>query len=553
VSWSLALPLRRARLARGRLASPAVSAVRPVSPPQPTSAAPPAAAPSLRDWVGVLAMVFGLFMAIMDVQIVTSSLTQIQGGLSASPDEISWVQTAYLIADVVMVPLSGTLSRLLSTRVLFVSATLGFTAASALCATATSLPQMILYRAMQGFSGGAITPSVFPVVYTKFRGPQLATVMVLISLILNLSSTLGPTIGGFLTDTFSWHWLFLVNIVPGIAVAVMVWLLIDIDKPDRSLLRYFDIYGLVLMAVFLGCLEYALEEGPRWDWLSDDTILAAVVISSVASVLFFWRVLTYRQPIVDLRAFTNRNFALGSFYTFIVGTGLYGATYLIPLFLAQVRGYSSLQIGEIVVVTGLAQMVMSPFSTHIARNLDLRIMLAIGMGLFAFAMYLTAGLTNQASFAELFVPQAVRGVALMFCYLPANLIALGTLTPDKLKNAAGLYNLTRDLGGAIGLAVLGTVMSNRLHFHWNRLIEDVNPARPAVQHFLDMQANRLAPMISGDAGHAAVQLLAAAVQREALVLTYNDVLLLLGVAFAFGLLLMPLVKNPRGVLTADRH
>lgn len=525
----------------------------PTEKPGIASAAPSQSSPSLRDWVGVLAMVFGLFMAIMDVQIVTSSLTQIQGGLSASPDEISWVQTSYLIADVIMVPLSGSLSRLLSTRVLFVSATLGFTAASALCASATSLSQMILYRALQGFSGGAITPSVFPVVYTKFRGPQLATVMVMISLILNLSSTLGPTIGGFLTDTFSWHWLFLVNIVPGIGVAVVVWLLIDIDKPDRSLLRYFDIYGLVLMAGFLGCFEYALEEGPRWDWLSDDTIFAAVVVSSIASVLFFWRVLTYRQPIVDLRTFTNRNFALGSFYTFIVGTGLYGATYLIPLFLAQVRGYSSLQIGEIVVVTGLAQMAMSPFSTHIARNLDLRVMLAIGMGLFAFAMYLTAGLTNQASFTELLVPQVVRGMALMFCYLPANLIALGTLTPDKLKNAAGLYNLTRDLGGAIALAALGTVMTDRLHFHWTRLIEDINPARPAVQHFLEMQTNRLDPLINGDSSHAALQLLAGAVQREALVLTYNDALMLLGVAFAFSLVLMPLVKNPRTVLTADRH
>ena len=550
MSWALVSPLRRVRVAVRR---PVAVAPKPAPTATPAPAETPAQVPRLRDWIGILAMVFGLFMAIMDVQIVTSSLTQIQGGLSASPDEISWVQTAYLIADVVMVPLSGTLSRLLSTRVLFVTATLGFTAASALCATATSLSQMILYRALQGFSGGAITPSVFPVLYTKFRGPQLATLMVLISLILNLSSTLGPTIGGFLTDTFSWHWLFLVNIVPGIAVAIMVWLLIDIDKPDWSLLRYFDISGLVLMALFLGCLEYALEEGPRWDWLSDDAILAAVVVSSIASVLFFWRVLTYHQPIVDLRTFTNRNFALGSFYTFIVGTGLYGATYLVPLFLAQVRGFSSLQIGETVVVTGLAQMAISPFTTHIARNIDLRIMLALGMGLFAVAMYLTAGLTNQASFTELLVPQALRGVALMFCYLPANLIALGTLAPDKLKNAAGLYNLTRDLGGAIGLALLVTAMNDRLHFHWNRLIEDINPARPAVQQFLDTQMHRFDGMISGDPMQAATKLLAATVQREALVLTYNDVLMLLGVAFAVGLVLMPLVKNPRSALTADRH
>ena len=248
MSWASALPLRRSRLGREPAAPPNPAPARSAELPSPASTTP-AQEPRLRDWIGVLAMVFGQFMAIMDVQIVTSSLTQIQGGLSATSQEISWVQTAYLIADVVMVPMSGTLSRLVSTRVMFVVATLGFTAASALCATATSLSGMILFRAMQGFCGGAMTPAVFPVVYTKFRGPQLASLMVLISLILNLSSTLGPTIGGFLTDTFSWHWLFLVNIVPGILVALVVWATIDIDKPELSMLRNFDVTGLILMAI----------------------------------------------------------------------------------------------------------------------------------------------------------------------------------------------------------------------------------------------------------------------------------------------------------------
>jgi len=445
------------------------------------------------------------------------------------------------------------LSRLLSTRVLFVTAALGFTASSALCATATSLGQMILFRAMQGFSGGAMTPTVFPVVYTKFRQPHLATIMVVISVILNLSSTLGPTIGGYLTDTFSWHWLFLVNIVPGIGVAIAVWLAIDIDKPELSLLRHFDLCGLILMALFLGCLQYALEEGPRWDWLADGSIRAAVIVSSIASAFFFWRVLTYHQPIVDLRAFTNRNFAFGSFYTFVVGTGMYGTTYLIPLFLAQVRGFSSLQIGETVVVAGLAQMAMSPFSAHLARKMDLRLMLSCGIGLFAVSMYLTAGLTNQAGFVELFVPQVVRGVALMMCYLPANLIALSSVPQDKLKNAAGLYNLTRDLGGAIALATIGTVMNNRLHFHWNRLIEDINPARPEVQHFLDMRTNHFDGLIPGDAGRAALKLLANLVQREALVLTYNDVIMLIGGVFVAALFVMPLVRRPRTTPVSPGH
>ena len=552
MTWTLASPLRRARVTRR-----AEVATRPkpevVPAPTPNAAKAQAPLPTLRDWLGVLAMVVGLFMAIMDVQIVTSSLTQIQGGLSASPDEISWVQTSYLIADVVMVPLSGTLSRLLSTRVLFVTAALGFTGASALCATATSLGQMILYRAMQGFSGGAMMPLVFPVIYTKFRMPQLATIMVLISLILNMSSTLGPTIGGFLTDTWSWHWLFLVNLAPGIVVAVTVWLLIDIDTPEWSLLRHFDLSGLVLMALFLGCLQYALQEGPRWDWLSDDTIFAAVVVSSIASAFFFWRVLTYHQPIVDLRAFTNRNFTLGSFYTFVVGTGMYSTTYLIPLFLAQVRGFSSLQIGETVVVTGLAQLAMSPISPLLARKMDLRVMLGIGIGLFAVAMYLTAQLTNQAGFVELFVPQVVRGIALMMCYIPANIIALSSVPQDKLKNSAGLYNLTRDLGGAIALATIGTLMNSRLHFHWNRLIEAINPARPAVQHYLDMQANRLDPSVPGDTGRAAVKLLANLVQREALVLTYNDAIMLIGGLFVAALFMMPLVRRPRATPVSPGH
>ncbi|MGA8380485.1 MAG: DHA2 family efflux MFS transporter permease subunit, partial [Stellaceae bacterium] len=503
---------------------------------------------SLRDWAGVLAMVFGMFLAIMDIQIVTSSLAQIQGGLSATADEIGWVQTSYLIAEVVMIPLSGSLSRLLSTRVLFVISAIGFTVMSAMCATATSLSQMIVYRAAQGFIGGAMVPTVFPVVYTLFPPRQLAPLMVIISLILNLSSTLGPTIGGYLTDTYSWHWLFLVNIVPGTAVAIAVWLLIDIDKPDRSLLRYFDVVGLVLMAVFLGCFEYALEEGPRWDWFADNTILAASVASVTAAALFFWRVFAYRQPIVDLRAFANRNFALGSLYTFVIGTGLYGATYVIPLFLAEVRGYSSLQIGETVVVAGAVQLLVSPLTNILARKLDLRIMLAIGMALFVVAVYLNAFMTDQEGFAELFVPQAVRGIALMFCFLPANLIALGTLPPSQLKNAAGLYNLMRNLGGAIAIAAIGTILNNRLWFHWNRLIEDVNPARPAVQHFLDAQSSRLGAMVPGDPSRAALELLAQMVERQALVMSFNDVLMVMGGAFLVGLPLTLLLRRPRSAV-----
>jgi DHA2 family multidrug resistance protein len=324
--------------------------------------------------------------------------------------------------------------------------------------------------------------------------------------------------------------------------------MIDIDKADLSLMRYFDFSGLVFMAIFLGSLEYALEEGPRWDWLDDRTIRYAVVAAGIFSTLFFWRVLTYRQPIVELRTFKDRNFALGTFYTFVLGTGLYGATYVIPLFLAEVRGFSAFQIGTTVVVTGITQMCMTPFTAYIARKLDLRVMLGTGFALFAVSMYLTATLTNQASFNELMVPQIMRGIALMFCYLPANLISLSTLGPDRLKNGAGLYNLTRDLGGAIALAAIGTILNNRLHYHWNRLIEDVNPARPVVQRFLSGATERFSTLIPGDPHQAAVKMLAARVQREALVLTFNDVILMMGGLFVVGVILMPLVRNRRSFM-----
>jgi DHA2 family multidrug resistance protein len=543
------------------LLSPSLGRVRTSRPAPP---APPPASPaasshrddiqpaSARQWIGVLAMVFGMFMALLDIQIVTSSLTQIQGGLSASADEISWIQTSYIIAEVVMIPLSGTLARLLSTRVLFVGATIGFTISSALCASATSLSTMIVFRVMQGFLGGAMIPTVFPVIYTIFPPRQLAVVMVLVSLILNLSSTVGPTVGGYLTDTYSWHWLFLVNIVPGIFVAGTVWTLIDVDKPNHSLLRAFDFTGLVLMALFLGCLEYVLEEGERWDWFSDNTICATAIVSAISGVFFFWRVFTYRQPIVDLRAFRIRNFAMGSMYSFVVGIGLYCGTYVVPLFLAEVRGFSSLQIGLTVVVTGCSQICVSPFTTIIARKIDLRIMLAIGMGLFMVAMWLTAGLTNQASFWELLIPQMVRGCALMFCFLPANLISLSSLSPELLRSSAGLYNLMRNLGGALGLAGLGAIMNMRLHFHWNRLIEDVNPARPAVQHWLDTASSRFDPHFTGGGTPAAVKLLGQIVEREALVLTFNDIMLLIGSIFFIGLIMIPLLKRPSGAALGSR-
>ncbi len=236
--------------------------------------------------IGFLAMVFGMFMAILDIQIVSASLAEIQAGLSASSDEISWVQTSYLIAEVIMIPLSGFLGRLLSTRVLFTFSAAGFTLASMLCATATNIEQMIVYRAIQGFIGGGMIPSVFAAAFTIFPPSKRSIVSPMIGLVATLAPTIGPTVGGYLSHAFSWHWLFLVNVGPGILVTIAAWNLIDFDEGDSSLLSKFDWWGLVGMAAFLGSMEYVLEEGPRNDWLQDDAIFFLSIVMTVGGIVF---------------------------------------------------------------------------------------------------------------------------------------------------------------------------------------------------------------------------------------------------------------------------
>ncbi|HYM02656.1 MAG TPA: DHA2 family efflux MFS transporter permease subunit [Stellaceae bacterium] len=507
----------------------------------------------LRDWFGFLAMVFGMFMALLDVQIVASSLSEIQAGLAAGADEISWVQTSYLIAEVVMIPLSGFLSRVLATRVLFTLSAASFTVMSFLCALAWNMDSMIVFRAAQGFLGGAMIPTVFATSFALFPASKRAGVTVMIGLVATMAPTLGPTLGGYLTQAFSWHWLFLINIVPGLAVASAVWLLVDVDRPNYALLKGFDFAGFAMMALFLGSLEYVLEEGPRNDWFEDRLIFTFTAICAAAAALFFWRVLAYRNPIVEVRAFADRNFALGSLFSFVLGIGLYGSVYIVPLYLGRVRGYNSLQIGEVLFVTGLFQMVSAPIAGALSKRLDLRLMLALGLTMFGTGVYLTTFLTAQWGFWEFLIPQAIRGASLMLCFLPINTLALGTLPPEKLKNASGLYNLMRNLGGAIGLATINTVITERTQFHWNRLAADINPGRLGVQSFLDHLSARLATLIPGDPDRAAMKKLSDLVYREAVVLTFNDALLLMAAVFAIALLFMPLVRKPQIVGDAGGH
>ncbi len=490
-----------------------------------------------------IAMVFGMFMAILDIQVVSASLSEIQAGLSAGSDEIAWVQTSYLIAEVIMIPLSGTLGRIMSTRVLFTISAAGFTLASALCATATNIDQMIVYRALQGFIGGGMIPSVFAAAFTIFPASKRSIVSPIIGLVATLAPTIGPTVGGYLTNALSWHWLFLINVIPGILVASAAWLLIDFDKPEKGLMAKFDWWGLLAMGTFLGGMEYVLEEGASKDWLNDQTILMVFIAMLVGGVVFFWRAFKVEFPIVDLRAFGNVNFAFGSVFSFVLGIGLYGLTYLYPLYLGRIRGYDSMMIGETLFISGLCMFLTAPFAGFLSGKMDLRVMMMIGFLGFAAGTLSMSQLTADWSFNELLIPQILRGVSMMLCMVPINNLALGTLAPERLKGGSGLFNLTRNLGGAVGLALINTILVNRTATHYEVLAEHVTWSNPeAVAQLEQMTRNNTANGLDGLT--AATRQLSNIVHQQATVLSFIDVLLILTVLFAGLAMFTMLMKKP---------
>jgi DHA2 family multidrug resistance protein len=507
--------------------------------------------PRKLEWIGVtprqlagfIAMVFGMFMAILDIQIVSASLTEIQAGLSASANEITWVQTAYLISEVVMIPLSGYLSRALGTRLLFAISAGGFTAASLMCGLSTNITEMIFWRAVQGFIGGGMIPTVFATAYIIFPRSKLGVVSPLIGLVATLAPTIGPTVGGYLTDALSWHWLFFINIVPGLAVTAAALALIDFDKPDWSLLNRFDYFGLLTMAGFLGALEYVLEEGPRNDWFNDDTVLLLAWVSGLSAIAFFVRVLTAKEPIVDVGAFTDRNFGLGSLFSFVLGIGLYGLTYLYPVYLGQVRGYNALMIGETMFVSGVFMFLTAPIAGRMMGKVDPRYMLVFGFLSFAVGTYWMTYLTRDWDFWELFWPQVFRGVGLMISMIPINNIALGTLPTDRVKNASGLFNLTRNLGGAVGLAALTTILNDRTDLHLARLHESITWSRgPALEMLNNLTAQFSS--FGSDAQSMALKQLNAIVHRQGVVMAFADVFLALTLLFVALALMALLMKRP---------
>src|SRR6201997_697076 len=506
-----------------------------------------------RRLVAFLIMVFGMFMSILDIQIVSASLTDIQAGLSASSTEVSWVQTSYLIAEVIAIPLSGFLSRAFGTRLLFAISASGFTVSSLLCGFASTSEEMIFWRAIQGFLGAGMIPTVFAPAYSVFPRSKFHIVAPIIGLVATLAPTVGPTVGGLITDAMSWHWLFFINVPPGIIITVGVLALVDFDQPNFALLEHFDWWGLIFMAGVLGALAHVAEGGPQNEGVRGPAGGGCAAISFVSAVAFFARVLTAKEPIVDLYAFTDRNFAVGCVLQFCIGVGLYGLTYVYPRYLAEVRGYSALLIGETMFVSGITMFLMAPVVGRLMQKVDLRYLIAFGLITFGLGSYQMTWITRDYDFNELLLPQILRGIGMMCAMVPTNNIALGTLAPDRVKNASGLFNLMRNLGGAVGLAIINEVLNDRTDLHIVRLQERVTWGNALATETINMLTQKFQGM--GDAALMALKEFALIVHRQAVVMSYGDAFFMLTVFYMCLSLLVVLVKKPNMMAAAggDAH
>ncbi len=508
-----------------------------------------ASAPAQVNWtklfLGFGAMVIGQFMAILDIQIVAASLPQIQAGVGASTDQVSWIQTAYLIPEVVMIPLSGYLSRLWGTQRLYLASCLGFIVMSVLTGLSSSIDMMILTRALQGFIGGAMIPTVFATAFTAFPPERRVTASVIMGLIVTLAPTVGPTLGGHLTEALSWRWLFFINVPTGLLVLFGVARWGDFDKGDPSLAKGFDWFGLIVMAIFLMSMQYVLEEGAKDDWFDDAGILWLTVVAVLGGVTFIWRQLTYKNPIVELRAFANRNFTVGVMMTAVSGASLFGGTFLLPQFLGRVRHYSASEVGTTMIVSGLSMFATGPLAGRLVRKMDPRAPMCIGFALAGFGMYMAHAVTKDWGFWEFAGVQACRGVGVMIAMIATQQITMSTLPPQMIKNASGLVNLSRNTGGAIGLALLATSITQQTALYYNDLTSKLTQGGAAAGMMAGL-GERMTQLGVADPSGAARKAIGGMLQQQATVLAFGDsfTVLAIGCFIAAGVsLLAAPVKN----------
>jgi len=478
----------------------------------------------LRTWIAVGAGMLGAFMAVLDIQITNASLKDILGSLSATQEEGSWISTAYLVAEIVVIPMTALFTRVFGARRYMMGTTALFLLFSTLCGAAWNLESMIVFRMAQGFTGGALIPMAFTLVMLKLPPSKRAAGMAIFGLTATLAPSMGPTLGGYLSEIYGWPSIFYINWVPGLLLIAGIAYGLDSEKTKWGDLLKTDWIGIGFMALGLGCLTIFLEEGNSKDWFDSGFIIAFASLALIGLLGWVVTSATRANPFVNLALYGQRNFLVATALSAVFGMALYGSSFLLPLYLGQIAGYSPMQIGEVIMWAGLPQLCIMPFVAKLSGKVDNRILCSFGLLLFGLSCLMNAYMDATTGYDQLLASQVVRALGQPFVMLTLSNFAMQGIAQKDVASASSLFNMTRNLGGSIGIALLATSLSQREHFHSQRLGEAINSFAPATQERLAMLTQSFISK-GYEATMAADQALKAIdgiVRRESYVMAYND-------------------------------
>ena len=525
-----------------------MSALAPTAPNLvPASPAQLAPAVSLKTWIAVIGSTLGAFMAVLNIQITNASLADIQGGIGAGIDDGGWISTSYLIAEIIVIPLTAWLAQVFSLRrYLLVNAIL-FLVFSAACALAHNLGQMIVLRAIQGFTGGVLIPMAFTIIITLLPKAKQPIGLALFALSATFAPAIGPTIGGYLTENWGWQYIFYVNLVPGALMLGMLYFSLEPSPMRLSLLKEGDWPGVATMAIGLAALQTVLEEGNKDDWFGSPFILRLSIIAALALALFVAIELKSARPLLNLRLLLCRNFGFGVLANLLLGVALYGSVFILPVYLSRIQGYNAEEIGTVLAWTGLPQLVLIPLVPRLMKRVDTRIIIGVGFALFAASNFMNIAMTADYAAPQLLLPNIVRAIGQALVFAPLSVVATAGIERVNAGSASALFNMTRNLGGAFGIALLQTFLTKREQLHSNVLTQSVTLFGEATRARLaDLTRYFLSHGVSdhAEAWRQAVVAIGQIVRRQAFILAFSDAFYLLGAGLVVALVAALLLKKP---------
>ncbi|WP_174247943.1 DHA2 family efflux MFS transporter permease subunit [Bradyrhizobium sp. S69] len=511
---------------------------------------------SVTVWIAVLAAMIGSFMAILNIQITNASLLNIEGGIGTGVDNGSWISTSYLIGEIIVIPLTDYLSRVFSFRRYMLASAALFAAFSVACAFTHDLPSMIAMRGLQGFAGGVLIPMAFTLVLTKLPKPQQPVGLAIFALSVTFAPAIGPTIGGYLTENYGWRTIFFVNVIPTIAMVSALYFTLERKPMQLGLLREGDWPGIATMAIGLSALQTVLEEGNKDDWFSSPFIQRLAAIAVVSLSLFLWIELTTEKPLIRLRLLKGRNFGFGTIAMTMLGFALFGSVYILPAYLGQAQGYNSEQIGSVMAWTGLPQLILIPLVPQLMRRFDTRYIAFVGLMIFGYSCFMNTAMSPDYAGDQLWIPNIVRAIGQAMVLTPLTSVTTGDIAPQDAAAASGISNMFRNLGGAIGTAVLATVITKREQFHSNIIGQSVTPGREEVRdRIAQMTDYFMARGVSDPAAahQQAIVALGNAVKHQALVMGFSDTFAVLAAVLVLAALAVTLTRKVKGSGGAGAH